>query len=179
MRPILCLMFSLFVASSMASAQSLVVHGSAGPTITDAGHSLAAGIGFSPNSRLTVLLGVERTHLSSRFTTDSRGHVISALRGGTITFAAAEVRATLLRRERVTPYLLGGFGVGVSRPNVNEVFTSRVTNQARVLFVGGGVQVPLRDRISVFGDVRMVFGAEGNEGIVAYAPLRAGVAWRF
>jgi len=172
-------MLLLFLVSSTASAQSLVVQGSAGPTVTDAGYSLAAGIGWSPNSRLTVLIGVERTHLSSRVTTDSRENVASAFRGGTVTFAAAEVRATLLRRDRVSPYVLGGFGAGVSRPNVNEIFPNRVTNHARVLFVGGGLHVPLRGQLSVFGDVRMVFGAEGNEGLVAYAPVRAGVAWHF
>ena len=54
-----------------------------------------------------------------------------------------------------------------------------MTNQVRVLFVGSGIHLPLRERISVFGDVRMVFGAEGHEGIVAYGTVRAGVAWRF
>jgi hypothetical protein len=163
----------------MAGAQSLMVQASAGPTVTDAGHSVAAGVGLSVNSRLTVLLGVERSHLSSRVTTDSRGNRVSAFRGGTITFAAAEVRATLLRRERVSPFVLGGVGVGVSRPNVNETFPNAVTNHARVLFVGGGLHVPLGQQLSVFGDVRMVLGAEGNEGMVAYAPLRAGIVWRF
>ena len=179
MRAISVAVLSLLLFSSPASGQALVLQGSAGPTITDSGHSLAAGIGFSPTSRLTVFFGVERTHLSSRLTTDDQGRVSSAFRGGTITFAAAELRATLLRRDRLSPYVLGGFGAGVSRPNVNEMFPDRVTNSARVLFVGGGVHVPLRPRISVFGDVRMVFGAEGNEGIVAFAPVRAGVAWRF
>jgi hypothetical protein len=67
----------------------------------------------------------------------------------------------------------------VSRPHVNQTFPDRVTNQARVLFAGGGLHVPLGERLSVFGDIRMVFGAEGLEGIVAFAPVRAGVAWRF
>ena len=172
-------MLSLLLVPGEASSQSLVLQGSAGPTITDSGHSVAAGIGFAPNSRVTLLLGVERAHLSSRVTRDSRGNVASAFRGGTFTFAAAEVRATLLGRERVSPYALGGFGAGVSRPNVNEIFPNPVTNQTRVLFAGGGLHVPLGERLSMFGEVRMVFGVEGNEGIVAFAPLRAGLAWRF
>ena len=179
MRGIPGLMLSVLLVSSHASGQSVVLQGSAGPTITDAGYSAAAGIGLSATSRLTVLFGVERAHLSSRFTTDSLGRLTSALRGGTLTFGAAEVRATLLRRDRVSPYALGGFGAGVSRPHVNDRFPDRVTNQARVLFAGGGLHVPFGERISVFGDVRMVFGAEGLEGIVAFAPVRAGVAWRF
>jgi hypothetical protein len=173
------LLLSLVLVASPASGQSAVLQGSAGPTITDAGYSVAAGIGLSATSRLTVLFGVERTHLSSRFTTDSLGRLTSAFRGGTVTVGTAEVRATLLRGDRVSPYLLGGFGGGVSRPHVNQTFPDRVTNQARVLFAGGGLHVPLGERLSVFGDIRMVFGAEGLEGIVAFAPVRAGVAWRF
>jgi len=137
-RAISVAVLSLLLFSSPASGQALVLQGSAGPTITDSGHSVAAGIGFSPTSRLTVFLGVERTHLSSRLTTDDQGRVSSAFRGGTITFAAAELRATLLRRDRLSPYVLGGFGAGVSRPNVNGMFPDRVSNYARVLFVGGG-----------------------------------------
>jgi hypothetical protein len=39
--------------------------------------------------------------------------------------------------------------------------------------------VPLRERISVFGDVRMTVGVEGDDGVLAFAPVRAGVVWRF
>ena len=39
--------------------------------------------------------------------------------------------------------------------------------------------MPLTDRVSAFADLRMMFGAEGIEGIVAVAPLRAGLALRF
>jgi hypothetical protein len=31
----------------------------------------------------------------------------------------------------------------------------------------------------VFADARMTVGADGDNGLVAVAPLRAGVAWRF
>ncbi len=117
---------------------------------------------------------MEQTHLFSRVTS-----VGSAFRGGTVTLAAAELRATVLGRDRVSPYVFGGYAAGVSRPNVNDIFPDRVTNNARALFVGGGIQVPLRERITVFGDVRMVFGVEGNDGVLAFAPVRAGIAWRF
>ena len=86
---------------------------------------------------------------------------------------------TLLGRDRPSPYVVGGYGQGVSRPNVNERFPEAVSNSARVLFAGGGIQVPLRERINIFGDVRMTFGAEGNDGIIAFVPVRVGVAWRF
>ena len=177
MRTILVTVFSLLLVSSHASGQSWVVQGSAGPTITDSGHSLAAGIGFSPTSRLTILFDVERTHLSSRFSSDPLDG-FSAFRGGTLTFAAAELRATHLGRDRVSPYVLGGFGAGVSRPHVNATFPDRVSNAARVVFYGGGIHVPVRGRISVFGDIRMIVVAEAGEAF-PIAPVRAGLAWRF
>jgi hypothetical protein len=67
----------------------------------------------------------------------------------------------------------------VSRPNVNDIFPTPVTNGARAVFGGGGLLVPLGTRFAVFADARMLIGAEGTEGIVAVAPVRAGVAWRF
>lgn len=160
-----------------AASQSFVVHGAAGPTISDAGHSLAAGAGFSPTSRVTVLVDVERTHLSSRVRDDGRGGT-SAFRGGTLTMGAAEVRVTLLGRDRLTPYGLAGFGAGVSRPNVNEIFPEPRTNAVRAVFFGGGIHVPLRPRLSIFADARMIVGAEAGE-LLAIAPVRAGLAWRF
>ena len=177
MRTIYVLMISFLLVSATASGQSLVLQGSAGPTLNDPGHSLAAGIGFTPNSRLTVLVDLERTHLSSTFSSDGRGGG-SAFRGGTVTFVAAELRAGLRPRDRVTPYVLGGFGVGVSRPNVNETFPDPVTNHVRAFFFGGGIHVPVGERLSIFGDARMTIGNEGGE-LLAIAPVRAGVAWRF
>jgi hypothetical protein len=78
----------------------------------------------------------------------------------------------------VTPYVLGGLGAGVSRPNVNSTFPEPVTNDVRFMFFGGGVHVPLRERLSVFGDARMLIGTEGGE-LLAMAPVRVGLAWRF
>jgi hypothetical protein len=65
-------------------------------------------------------------------------------------------------RGRVGPFAVAGFAAGVSRPDVNEVFPTRVTNRAR----GGGLLVPLGERLTAFADVRMLSGAEGSEGIV-------------
>jgi hypothetical protein len=44
---------------------------------------------------------------------------------------------------------------------------------------GGGVNVPLSRQLTVFGDLRMMHGAEGREGMVGVAPLRVGVSWRW
>jgi hypothetical protein len=166
----------LFTATA-ASGQSLVVQGSAGPTMSDRGYSLSAGVGFSPGSRLTLLFGVDQSQLSSRFTSDGRGGG-SAFRGGRITFASAEARGYLLGRDRVSPYLLGGIGAGVSRPTVNDRFPDRVTNDVRAVFFGGGIHIPVGDRLSVFADARLVTGAEAGE-LLALLPVRGGIAWRF
>jgi hypothetical protein len=164
------------MASAQSAAPSVSIQGGAGPTLVDTGHHLSAAVGFSPTPRVTLLLDVERTHLSSRTTGNERGG--SSFRGGTLTAVSGEVRVGLWLGERVTPYVLAGLGAGMSRPNVNEVFPDRVTNNVRFVFFGGGIQVPLRDRLSLFGDARMQVGVEANETL-AMAPVRVGLAWRF
>jgi hypothetical protein len=167
----------LLLAPGAANAQSFGLYGSAGPTITDAGNSVAARAGFSPTSRLSFLFSFERTHLSSRTSRD--GDTVSNFRGGTLFLGTAEVRFAPFGRGRFGPFGLAGIAAGVSHPNVNDVFPTRVTNEVRAFFLGGGIDVPLSDRLSVFADARMTVGAEGTEGMVAVAPVRAGVAWRF
>jgi hypothetical protein len=167
----------LLATPKIAGAQSLVLQGSAGPTLVDSGFSVAGGLGFSPTSHLTVLFDVERTHLSSRLTSDGRGG-FSGFRGGTLTLGSAQLRVTPFGRDRVGPYGLVGFAAGVSRPNVNAQFPDPVTNDVRAIFFGGGIHVPLRERVSLFADGRMMIGAEAGE-LLAVAPVRVGVAWRF
>jgi len=131
----------------------------------------------SPTSRLTLLGSVERTHLSSQSRRD--GNSISYVRGGTYLLGSGELRFAPRGRDRVGPFVVGGFAAGISRPNVSDVFPTTVTNAARALFGGGGLLVPLGAQFTAFADVRMLIGAEGIEGIVAVAPVRAGVAWHF
>ncbi len=178
MRVIRSLAFFLFIATPwIASAQSFVLQGSAGPTIIDSGYSLAGGIGVSPTSHLTVLFDVERTHLSSRLSSDGRGG-FAGFRGGTLTLGSAQLRVTPFGRDRIGPYGLVGFAAGVSRPNVNEMFPDPVSNDVRAMFFGGGIHEPLKERVSLFADGRMMIGAEAGE-LLAVAPIRVGVAWRF
>ena len=178
MRVIRSLIFLLCLATPcIARAQLFTLQGSAGPTLVDSGYSLAGGIGYSPTSRLTVLFDVERTHLSSRLSSDGRGG-FAGLRGGTLTLGSAQLRVTPFGRDRVGPYGLVGFAAGVSHPNVNEMFPDPVTNDVRAIFFGGGIHVPLKESVSLFVDGRMMVGAEAGESL-AVAPIRAGVAWRF
>jgi hypothetical protein len=167
----------LLLSPAMATAQSFVVQGSAGPTMVDSGFSVAAGAGYSPNTYVTFLAQVDRSHLSSRFSNNGRG-VHSAFRGGTVTLATAEVQVSLFGSDRLTPYALGGIGIGASQPNVNKFFRDGITNKAGGVFAGGGLRVPLGDRLSIFADGRVIIGAEAGETL-GLAPVRAGVAWRF
>jgi len=179
MRTIQVLMCGVLLACcpTAARGQSFELYGSAGPTITDAGVSLAGGVGVSPTSRLTLFASIERTHLSGQIRRDTGS--TSYFRGGTYLLGSAELRFAPRGRDRIGPFALAGFAAGVSRPNVNDVFPTPVTNGARAVFGGGGLLVPLGQRVTAFADVRMLIGAEGSEGIVAVAPVRAGVAWRF
>jgi hypothetical protein len=162
---------------SIAGAQSFVLQGSAGPTLIDSGYSLAGGFGYSPTRHLTVLFDVERTHLSSELRSDGRGG-FAGFRGGTLTLGAAQLRVTPFGRDRVGPYGMVGFAAGVSRPNVNDTFPNPVTNDVRAMFFGGGIHVPLKERVSLFADGRMMIGAEAGE-LLAVVPVRAGIAWHF
>jgi hypothetical protein len=147
----------------------------AGPALTlvgGGGNVLSAAFGYSPASRLELLLNVERTYVPFRL-------YGSNTRGGTLTFVSGELRVALLPGARVAPFAMAGVGGGVSRPNVNAEFPDRVRNDLRVLYIGGGVRVPLRRGFSLWGDARCMLGLEGYDGILAVWPVRAGVAWRF
>jgi hypothetical protein len=171
------LMLLLLISPSVANGQSLELYGAAGPTIIDTGNSLAVGAGFSPHSRITLVFNFERTHLASQ--TSWADGVFSSFRGGTMFLATGEVRFVPLGRNRLGPYGLAGVAAGLSRPNVNDIFRERVTHYAQAIFFGGGVHVPVGERTTVFADVRIMAGVEGREGMIAAAPVRAGIAWRF
>ena len=148
----------------------------AGPLLNSGGHTLSAAFGFSPISRVDLVVNVERDHLPFQRDTFSDGFSIT--RGGTLTSVSGEVRASVFPPHRVSPYGFAGIGGGVSRPTVNDAFPDPVENDLRVVYFGGGVRVPIRNGLSVFGDARAKLAMEGD-GILGVWPVRAGVAWRF
>ncbi len=168
----------LFATPSIARAQGVSVHAAVGPTLADSGYSLAGGFGLSPTSRITLMGNVERSHLPSR-RKESSGS-ISHFRGGTFTLGSAELRVSLFPRDRVSPYGLVGFAGGRSRPNVTDIFPTPIVNTVYAPFAGGGVQVPLGTRLSLFADVRLALlvGTESDD-LYALTPLRTGFSWRF
>lgn len=168
----------LLATPTIAGAQGISVIAAGGPTLADTGYSVATGVGFSPASRIMLTASLERSHLPSRRKVNAGS--ISFFRGGTFTLGSAELRVSVRPRDRVGPFGLVGFAAGRSRPNVTEIFPTPVVNAVVAPFAGGGFQVPLGDRLSVFADLRLalIVGTESDE-LFALAPLRAGLSWQF
>jgi len=173
----------VFPAAAHAQGPSFSVQAAAGPTIVETGYTVSVAGGFSPWSRVTFLLDVQRTQQNSRITRSERDGVysVSTFRGGTMTAVSGEVRVGLFPASRWTPYVLTGFGRGISHPTVNADFPNAVENETRFVFFGAGVHVPVREHLSFFGDIRLLVGAEGThaDGMMAMCPIRLGIAWRF
>ena len=144
----------------------------AGPTMIDGGHSVAAGFGFSPIPQLTLVATAQRDHL------DFRQTPLSAFRGGTVTTVSGEARYEPLPRLRVSPFVTAGIGWGQSEPNVEGPFTNPITSTARTVFAGGGLRIPINRQLSVIGEARLMLVDENND-VSGIAPLRVGLAWRF
>ena len=151
----------------------------AGPTLTlvGGGNVLSGAFGYSPASRLELLFNIERNHVPFQLRRAPGG--VGAARGGTLMFVSGEVRLALLPTDRLSPYTIAGAGGGVTRPNVNAQFPDRIRNDLRVLYLGGGVRVPLRGGFSLSGDARCMLGLEGYDAVLAVWPVRVGAAWRF
>lgn len=140
------------------------------------GHALSAAFSFSPISRVDLAVNVERVHLP--FQRETFSSSLSINRGGTLTSVSGEVRASLFPPHRVSPYGLAGIGGGISRPTVNDTFPNVIENDLRVVYFGGGVRVPMRGGLSIFGDARAMLALEGDS-LMGVWPVRAGIAWRF
>ena len=175
---VLCAALLFVILPSVTSAQSssagdpkFSVQFTAGPTMIDGGHSLAAGVGFAPIPQLTFVGSVQRDHLNFR---DNP----FAFRGGTITTVSGEARYEPLPRLKVSPFVTAGMGWGESEPNVAGPFTNPITNRARTVFAGGGVRIPLNQQLSVIGEARLMLVEDGDD-VSGIAPLRFGIAWRF
>jgi hypothetical protein len=153
------------------------VQGGGGPTLKGGGNVLSAAFGYSPASRLELLVNVERTHLPFELRRYPDGYAVT--RGGTLTFASGELRVPLLPAARVSPFALAGLGGGVARPTVNAEFPNTVKNRLRVLYFGGGVRVTLPRGFSLWGDARAMLALEGDDSVLGVLPVRAGAAWRF
>lgn len=158
--------------SVQVSAGALVPHGDEA-----SGDVQSVAVGYSPTGKVTVLVGGWRMHRPTTMQRYSDGGT-ALTRGGTVQFISGEVRFSWLSGERVSPYVFTGGGLGVSRPNVNEWFTNRVTNAAYVAFGGGGVAFPLGLHLIASADLGLFMVGE-RDVIRPLLPVRAGLAWRF
>jgi hypothetical protein len=165
------------VAAGQGTGTRVSVQGAVGTDINAGGDGQSVSIGFSPHERLAILIGAERSHWPTEMTRPDATD-FSATRGGTTTFISGEIRFLLVTFNRISPYVLASAGRGISRPHVNDIFPDRVTNDATLLFFGGGVRMVVTERLSAFADMRFGIQAE-RDSILGRAPVRGGVAWRF
>jgi hypothetical protein len=165
-----------FVVPAVAAGQGvdsrIGVQGAFGTNVNAGGNNQSISVGFAPSQRLDLLISVERIHLPMETTQ------FGATRGGTTTFVSGEVRFVPLTFSRTSPYAITGLGRGTARPNVNETFPNPAPHDAWLLFLGGGVSVPMTRRFSAFADMRFGFQSE-LDTISLLMPVRAGVALRF
>jgi hypothetical protein len=162
--------------SALAAPRRFSVNLAAGAHLNDGGNLQAVSFGFAPWRALSVFVNVERNHVPTRIRRYPEG--FAATRGGTLTSVSGEVRYTVWQGERIAPFVLAGLGAGISQPNVNDIFTSRVTNNANVVYAGGGLIFPVGHGLALSVDAKFLLLA-GREEIGAMVPIRAGVSWRF
>jgi hypothetical protein len=166
------------VAAAQGDAGRVSIQAAVGTHANVAGNNQALSVGFSPGDRVTLLISAERLHLPTEVEQFEYGS--SATRGGTTTFVSGEIQVVPVKFARVAPYVLAGVGAGRSRLNVNDLFPDPVTNNAALLFFGGGIRVPATSNLSVFADARFTLQLERESaGVFLFVPVRGGLAWRF
>lgn len=165
-------------AASAAPERRLSLEGAAGLQVYYRGSVQSVAFGFAPTRSLTLLVSLERSYVGDEIEQFQGGSAFE--RGGTEEFVSAELRYAFLPGKRVSPYVLGGTGRGVSRPNVNEFFPDKSDRNIQVIYDGGGVRIPVRPSIDAFVDARFMMSLEAKSDYfgVRY-PVRAGIAWRF
>ena len=164
-------------AAPVATHPRWTVEGAAGLQLYYEGHAGSVAFGFAPNRSLTVLVSVQRVSTHDRGGQYQDGY---RERGSTEQFVSGEVRYAFLTHWRVSPYVLGGLGGGISRPNVNAFFPDRRERHIQTLYYGGGVRIPVATRFDAFVDTRLIMSAEAaSDYFGVRMPVRAGIAWRF
>ena len=165
-------------AAPVAPTPRFSLEGAAGPQVYYRGSMQSIAFGFAPTRSLTLLVSVERSYVADEIERYEDGY--ASERGGTEQFVSVGLRYAFFPRKRVSPYVLGGTGRGISRPNVNEFFPDKKERGIQVLYYGGGVRIPIRPRLDAFVDARLIMAVEARSDYLGVRyPVRAGVAWRF
>jgi hypothetical protein len=166
------------VAAGQDTGIGVSVQGAAGTHLNAGGDTESVGLGVSFGRRFAVVVNAERSHVPTDVTFFPDGY--SATRGGTTRLVSGEFRYLPITYKRVSPYVLVTFGRGVSRPNVNRFFPDRVTHDVTLQGPGFGARVRVTGRLSAFADMRFLFQSRrGEPDAGGFAPIRAGLAWRF
>jgi hypothetical protein len=156
----------------------LSLEAAAGPQVSYVGSTLSAAFGFAPTRGFTLLVSLERSHIRDEIEQFDDGYAFE--RGGTETFVSAGLRYAFLADSRVSPYVVGGMGRGISQPSVNEFFPDPNERNIHVIYYGGGVRIPLAPRIDLFADARFIMAVEARSDYFGVRfPVRGGIAWRF
>ena len=154
------------------------VEGTAGFQVYYTGSMQSIAFGFAPTRKLTLVVNLERSYVADEIDFYPDGY--ASERGGTEQFVSGEVRYAFLPNKRLTPYVLGGMGGGISRPNVNEFFPDKRERNIQVIYYGGGARIPAGSRLDAFVDLRLIMSTEARSDYFAvHMPLRAGIACRF
>ena len=153
------------------------VEGAAGVQLQYTGTVQTVAVGFAPTRSLTLLFGAERSRTDDKVRIYPDGY--SAERGGLVEFVSGEVRYAFFATRRVAPYVVGGIGRGVERPNVNELFPHGVDRNMVAIYYGGGARIPLHRRLDTFVDWRLIIMGDDAAEMAVLGPLRAGISFRF
>jgi hypothetical protein len=178
----LILVFSAGAASAQDGAGGAPglrwsIEGAAGVQLDYTGTIQSVAFGFAPTRSLTLLIGAERSRTEDEIEFYSDGY--GSERGGRVEFFSAEVRYAFFASKRVSPYVVGGAGRGVERPNVNEFFPYGVDRSIVAIYYGGGARIPIHRRLDAFADFRLIITGDDAAEMAVLGPLRSGIAFRF
>jgi opacity protein-like surface antigen len=180
------LVLPLGLSAAVASAQDAAreppplrwtIEGAAGVQLDYTGTIQSVAFGFAPTRSLTFLIGAERSRTDDEIEFYPDGY--ASERGGRVEFVSAELRYAFFANKRVSPYLVGGAGGGVERPNVNRFFPHAADSNIFVIYYGAGARIPIHRRLDVFADWRLIVTADEGAEMAVLGPLRAGIAFRF
>jgi hypothetical protein len=164
-----------YSAARHTGAAKGTLEGTVGST-TQGGDVQSASVGFSPSPWVTLLVQGERFHVPTRHRTFANGS--STTRGFTTLVLGGEVRIGVPTSRRVAGYAALGIGGGSWGSNVNQYFRERDSGPVYAGNVGGGVRIRIRRNLSVVADARLALAVAG-ESVLAYVPIRGGLAWDF
>lgn len=153
------------------------VEGAAGGQLVYTGTFVSAGFGFAPTRSLTLLVSAERSRTEDEVDYYPDGY--AATRGGEVAFVSGEVRYAFFVSKRIHPYVVGGLGGGMERPNINQLFPFGVDRRIVALYYGGGARIPLHRRLDAFADWRLIATADDGAEMAVLGPLRGGLSFRF